>query len=122
MSRGSRKFLCRLLVVLMAWAPYQVASAGMVSTEKSLVSTAQHDRVVLSEFLSRAEVARQLQAFGIDATTAQERVAAMSDDEARALAGRIDSAPAGGVYSAGIIAIILIALVAWAIYKERNPW
>jgi hypothetical protein len=106
----------------MAWAPYQVASAGMVSTEKSLVSTAQHDRVVLSEFLSRAEVARQLQAFGIDATTAQERVAAMSDDEARALAGRIDSAPAGGVYSAGIIAIILIALVAWAIYKERNPW
>jgi hypothetical protein len=25
-------------------------------------------------------------------------------------------------FKAGIIAIILIAIVAWAIYKERNPW
>ena len=39
-----------------------------------------------------------------------------------ALAGQVANAPAGGVYSAGIIAVILIAIVAWAIYKERNPW
>jgi len=34
-----------------------------------------------------------------------------------ALAGPVADAPAGGVYSAGII-----ALVASAIYEERNPW
>jgi len=67
-------------------------------------------------------VVSALQAFGIDATTAKERVAAMTDAEVRNLAGQIDDAPAGGVYSAGIIAVILIAIVFWAIYKERNPW
>src|SRR5258708_34024313 len=113
MNRGWTGQLCRLLVVLMALAPYQLASAGMVSTEQSLAAGAQHER---------GEVVNALQAFGIDAATAKERVAAMTDAEARALAGQVANAPAGGVYSAGIIPIILIPIVAWAIYKERNPW
>jgi len=113
MNRGWTRQLCRLLIVLVAWAPYQMANAGMVSTDQSLAAGAQHER---------SEVVNALQAFGIDATTAQERVAAMTDAEVRTLAGQVESAPAGGVYSAGIIAIILIAIVFWAIYKERNPW
>jgi hypothetical protein len=113
MNRGWTRQLCRLLIVLVAWAPYQMANAGMVSIDQGLVAGAQHER---------GEVVNALQAFGIDAATAQERVAAMTDAEVRTLAGQVDSAPAGGVYSAGIIAIILIALIAWAIYKERNPW
>ena len=113
MNRAWTGQLCRLLVVLMAWAPYQLASAGMVSTGQSLAAGAQYER---------GEVVNALQAFGVDAATAKERVAAMTDAEARALAGQAANVPAGGVYSAGIIAIILIALVAWAVYKERNPW
>lgn len=113
MNRGWTRQLCRLLVVLMAWAPYQLASAGMVSTDQSLAAGAQHER---------AEVANALESFGVDARIAKERVAAMTDAEVHGLAAQLDSAPAGGVYSAGIIAIILIAIVAWAIYKERNPW
>ena len=113
MNRGWTRQLCRLLVLLMALAPYQLASAGMVSSVQSLAAGAQHER---------SEVVSALEAFGIDAATAKERVAAMTDAEARALAGEVGNAPAGGVYSAGIIAIIVIALVAWAVYKERNPW
>jgi hypothetical protein len=106
----------------MIWTPYQVASAGMIAADQSVAPAPRDDRAALNAFLARAEVTSQLQALGIDAASASTRVAALSDAEARALAGRVTDAPAGGVYSAGIIAIILIALVAWAIYKERNPW
>ena len=115
-----KRTLCRLLIALLIWTPYQVATAGMIATDQSVVAS--DDRAALNTFLARADVAAQLQTLGIDAATAKARVTALSDAEARTLAGKAADAPAGGVYSAGIIAIILIALVAWAIYKERNPW
>jgi len=114
-----KRTICRLLIALLIWTPYQVATAGMIATDRTVASD---DREVLNSFLARGEVAAQLQALGIDAATTKARVAALSDAEARTLAGQVADAPAGGVYSAGIIAVILIALVAWAIYKERNPW
>ena len=115
-----KRTICRLLAVLMIWTPYQMASAGMIATDRSVASS--DDRAALNAFFARAEVAQQLQSFGIDTANAKARVAALSDAEARALAGEVADAPAGGVYAAGIIAVIVIALVAWAIYKERNPW
>ena len=116
-----KSMFCRLLIALMIWTPYQVASAGMIATDQGFVS-AGDDRAAVTSFLARSEVARELQALGIDAASAKARVAAMSDAEVHSLAGSIADAPAGGVYAAGIIAIILIVLVSWAIYKERNPW
>lgn len=115
-----KRTICRLLVALMIWTPYQMASAGMIPTDRGVTSSG--DRAALNAFLARAEVAQQLQGLGIDAASAKARVAALSDAEARTLAGHVANAPAGGVYAAGIIAVIVIALVAWAIYKERNPW
>ena len=117
-----KRTICRLLIALSIWTPYQVASAGMIATDQSLVSASGDERAALNGFLARADVAAQLQALGIDAASAKARVAALSDAEVRTLAGQVANAPAGGIYSAGLIAIILIALVAWAIYKERNPW
>jgi hypothetical protein len=114
-----KRTICRLLIALSIWTPYQVATAGVIATDRAVVCD---DRAALNGFLARAEVAAQLQALGIDAAAAKARVAALSDAEARTLAGQVADAPAGGVYSAGLIAIILIAIVAWAIYKERNPW
>jgi hypothetical protein len=114
-----KRTICRLLIALSIWTPYLVANAGMIATDRPVVSD---ERAALNAVLARADVAAQLQALGIDAAAAKARVAALSDAEARTLAVQVANAPAGGVYSAGIIAIILIALVAWAIYKERNPW
>jgi len=115
-----KKTICRLLIALMIWTPYQMANAGMIATDRTVTSS--DDRASLNVFLARADVANQLQTLGIDAASAKARVAALSDEEARTLASQVADAPAGGVYAAGIIAVILIALVAWAIYKERNPW
>ncbi len=115
------KMACRVLIALMIWAPYQVASAGMIATDVNVVSTS-NDRAALDAFLARTEVVSELQTLGIDPANAKHRVAALTDAEAHTLAGHVADAPAGGVYAAGIIAVILIAIVAWGIYKERNPW
>ncbi len=116
-----KKMVSRLLIALMIWAPYQVASAGMIASDQGVVSAA-NDRVALDALFARAEVANQMQALGIDPASANARVAALTDAEAHTLAKHVGDAPAGGVYAAAIIAVILIAIVAWGIYKERNPW
>ena len=111
MNTGWARSICRLLIALMIWSPYQLASAGMIATDQTTaVST------------ERAALAAELQSLGIDAASARERVAAMTDQEVRALAGEIANAPAGGVYGEGIVFIILVSLIIWAWYKHRNPW
>jgi hypothetical protein len=107
------KNICRLLIALMIWAPYQLASAGMVATDQTMPASTGADRTALVS---------ELQAFGIDPASARERVAAMTDQEVRTLAGEIASAPAGGVYGEGIVFIILVSLIIWAWYKHRNPY
>jgi len=110
--------LVRLLIVLMAWAPYQVAQAGMISTDSAVTTQSALDRAALSSLITRGDIASQLQSFGIDQSTALERVAAMSDEEVRSLQGKIDSLPAGA--SSGgtlLVIIIIVALIWWAMGK-----
>jgi hypothetical protein len=110
--------VCRLLIALMIWTPYQIAQAGMIGTEQVVQST-QSDRAAVADFMSRGEVVSQLQAFGIDPATAKDRVAAMSDEEARFLAGQIQSQPAGAVDSwVWILLIVLIAAGVWWAWKR----
>ena len=109
-----RTLICRLLVVLMAWAPYHIAQAGMIATDKVVASTSQADRAAVASFVSRADVASQLQSFGIDASSAKDRVAAMTDEEVRYVAGRMDAMPAGANGAGLVIIILLIVFVWWA--------
>jgi len=104
------KTLCRLLVALMIWTPYQFATAGIIGTDQVVVSTAQADRDAVVSFLTRSDVQRQLQSMGIDPSTAGERVAALSDQEVRTLAGRINSLPAGGLSDAWAAVLIIVAI------------
>jgi len=109
-----KNVICRLLIALMAWLPLQAAHAGMIATDKVVASTSQADRAAVAGFVSRADVASQLQSFGIDASTARDRVAAMTDEEVRYVAGRIDAMPAGANSAGVVIVILLIVLVWWA--------
>ena len=120
MKSACARFLCRLLVALMIWTPYQIASAGMIGTEQAAATSSQAERATVLAFVARGDVQRQLQAMGVDASTAKDRVAAMSDEEVRSLAGRIGAAPAGAMADgAAVLLIIVIIMAIWWFFVQR---
>lgn len=112
-----KRIICRMLVLLMIWTPYQVAQAGMIGTDQVVQSAAAAERSAVLNFVSRADVAGQLAAMGLDPATAKDRVAAMTDEEVRYLAGKIDAMPAGAD-GAGLLLLILIIAVIWWAWKR----
>ena len=113
MTSASARAVCRLLITLAIWAPYQSAQAGMIGTEQ-FAQAAPAERGTMLNVVSRSDLASQLQAFGLDPATAKERVAAMTDDEVRQLAGKISSAPAGADVAGLLLLIVVIAVIWWA--------
>jgi len=89
------------------------------STQAAIVSTAQvvsaeagaQARARLSSTLQRADVQAALEQNGIAPEAAQARVAALSDDEAAALARQVDSLPAGGDGVVGALVFIFVVLL-----------
>ena len=105
-----RRLLCRLLVITMALAPWQPVSAAMIDTDRAAIASA----------LEREDVARALQSFGVDAESARMRAAALTDDEARELAARIESAPAAGGSVLPFLLWFGIALVIYLYVWRRD--
>ena len=116
MNSAWARTICHLLVVLMALAPYQVAQAGMIGTDQVVASASQAERDTVLNFVSRGDVARQLQALGLDPASAKDRVAAMTDQEVQALAARIESLPAGAD-AVGVLFLILVLAAIWYVWR-----
>ena len=113
------KTICRLLIAMMIWTPYQIATAGMIGTDQVVTSSSQADRTAVLNFLSRSDVANKLQSLGIDPSNAKDRVAAMTDEEVQSLAGRINSLPVGADTSWGaVLLIILIVAAVWWFWQR----
>lgn len=113
MTSAFAKAVCRLLIALAIWTPYQIAQAGLIGTGQ-IVQASQAERGTVLNFMSRSDVASQLQAFGLDPATAKDRVAAMTDDEVRHLAGRINAVPAGADVATVLLLVVVIAVIWWA--------
>jgi hypothetical protein len=106
-----KNMICRFLAIAIMMLPFQIGQAKMIGMDDLNSAVAvQADRTLVLNYLSRTGVANELSALGIDAQTATDRVAAMSDSEIAALAGKFDSAPAGGD---GLIAVILVVFFIW---------
>src|SRR5204862_6109933 len=82
------KTICRLLVALMLWMPYQIATAGMIGSDQVAASSPHADRTTALNFLSRSDVSGQPQTLGLDPSTAKNRAAAVGDHEKQAVAGQ----------------------------------
>ena len=111
--------ICRLLVALTIWTPFHLAQAGMIGTEQVATSGSQADRSTIVSYLSRSEVASQLQSMGIDPSTAKDRVAALSDQEAQSLAQRIQAMPAGASDAGAILLIIVVIAAVWWFFFRK---
>jgi len=115
MKSSLKRVLCSFLVIAMAMLPFQSGQAGMIGSDALIASAAsQADRNTVTNFLNRADTASQLQSMGVDAKSANERVAAMTDQEVATLAGKINSLPAGANSAWGTLIVIL--LIVWAVW------
>ena len=112
--------LCRAVTMplvvglLLAWTPLGAVQAGLVGTDRVLEqSTAAADRARVLDFMARDDVRQQFESLGVDPAEATARVQALSDDELRQIAGRLDALPAGEGSTIGIIvgAAVVIFLV-----------
>ena len=115
MKSATMRMICRLLIVSLMLLPFQGVQAGMIGTDTvASLSSAQADRATVMNFLSRSEVASQFQALGLDPATAKDRVAALTDQEVGALAGNLDSVPAGATSNGWTWAVVII--IAFVLY------
>ena len=92
----------------------QIAQAALVSSEQVAqsagIANAEQDRQRIYAALSREDVRNELVKRGVDPMQVEQRVAALTDEEASAMADQIEKAPAGGIIGA-IVLIFLVLLV-----------
>lgn len=114
-SRFTRVVASSLIVSCSLMAVPMHASAQIVPTDALVqpVSTGNvaDSRARVNAFFARSDVRQAMMNEGVDAASAQARVDAMSDDEIRALDGRIAKAPAGGDVLGIIFTVFVILLV-----------
>lgn len=95
-----------------AVVPIVPASAALISNDRVAQTQAvEGNRAVVNEFMKRADVRTQFEAFGVNHDEAELRVAALSDAEVAKLADQIKSSPAGQGLGGLVGAVVLIFLV-----------
>jgi hypothetical protein len=108
---------CSLVLLLCAavfsGSIQSAAHGGVIGTQQYLSSVDREAAIArIDAVLAREEVRGQLEHYGVDAAAAQERVAALTDEELQSLANDLDNLPAGGSLLAvvGIVFIVLLIL------------
>ncbi len=84
------------------------ALADIVSTEEVL---SRSDREKVQAFMERGDVEDRLKSLGVAPDVAKKRVDAMTDEEIRVVAGRIDTLPAGGALGQNDWILIILVVV-----------
>jgi hypothetical protein len=99
-----KKLLTSLTLALVLIAPQ--VQAGLIETQDS-------ERERVKELVARPELAQQMKQMGIVPEEVQARIDAMTDEEVRSLAGRLNAVPAGGELTSQewLLVIIIILLV-----------
>jgi short subunit dehydrogenase-like uncharacterized protein len=104
----------------MVWMPF-TAQAGMIGTDQVVASAQdQLNRDKVINFMGRGDVVKQFEALGLSASTAKQRVDAMTQEEVNRVAGKIDSLPTGADDTgAWVAAIIIVGLIIWLVWYRK---
>ncbi|ATJ83129.1 PA2779 family protein [Halomonas beimenensis] len=113
-----RRLLTPLLIAalvlgsLPAMATPGTALSDLIATTAALdAQGAQRDRAKIRDILAREDVRQQLLLQGVSPRQVEDRVAALSDAEAREMAERLDQLPAGASVVGALFAVFVILLV-----------
>jgi hypothetical protein len=109
MRTRRRNSLVALLATSLLAASFQGAAfAGVISTQQYLTSVDREATLArIDAVLAREEVQSKLEQYGVDPVAAEERIAALTDQELELLATELESLPAGG----DLLAVVGIAFV-----------
>jgi hypothetical protein len=113
MVQAKRWLVQMLALSLLVAAPLAPAQAAIVGTGAAIAMSERTEAEArVNSLLLQQNVSEQLEALGVDAEQAMERVAALTDAELAQLEGRLELLPAGGNTLAvlGIILLVLIVL------------
>lgn len=112
-NRHRSSLALMLAASLVAAVPYDAARAGVISTQEYL-ATLDRDAALarIDAVLAREEVRSRLEQYGVDTVAANERIAALTDQELALLATELENQPAGGslLGVAGVVFIVLLIL------------
>jgi hypothetical protein len=107
-TRRRNSLVALLATSLLAASLQSAAFAGVIGTQQYLTSLDREATLArIDAVLAREEVQSRLEQYGVDPVAAEERIAALTDQELELLATELESLPAGG----DLLAVVGIAFV-----------
>lgn len=107
-TRRRNSLVALLATSLLAASLQSTAFAGVISTQQYLTSLDREATLArIDAVLAREEVRSKLEQYGVNPIAAEERIAALTDQELELLATELESLPAGG----DLLAVVGIAFV-----------
>jgi hypothetical protein len=113
MRNRNRNLAVLVTVAIFGSSLQSVACAGVISTQEYIAAIDRDATLArIDAVLAREEVRSRLEQHGVDPVAANERIAALTDQELVQLATDLENLPAGGDVLAviGIVAIVLLIL------------
>jgi hypothetical protein len=87
------------------------ANAGVITTQQYLTAVDREATLArIDAVLAREEVRNRLEQYGVDPIAADERIAALTDQELSLLATELENLPAGGNLL-GVVGVVFIVLL-----------
>jgi hypothetical protein len=113
MHRRFSSSLALLLVTsIFATSVQQAASAGVIGTQQYLAAIDRDAALArIDAVLAKDEVRHRLEQLGVDPLAANERIAALTDQELQTLATDLENLPAGGDLLGIVVIVFLVLLI-----------
>lgn len=111
MRHRRRNSLAALLAASLLAVSVQSARAGVITTQQYLSAVDREAALKrIDAVLAREEVRSLLEQYGVDPVAADERIAALTDQELELLATDLENLPAGGNLL-GVVGVVFIVLL-----------